>query len=39
MFRLLADGTNQRGLALATIRDNAVVILDPAPRSFAGMGA
>ncbi|MCC0079524.1 MAG: penicillin-binding protein activator [Rhodobacter sp.] len=39
VFRLLADGTNQRGLALATIRDNAVVILDPAPRSFAGMGA
>lgn len=35
IFRLMPDGTNQRGLALATIRDNAVVILDPAPRSFA----
>lgn len=34
VFRLLPDGTNQRGLAVATIRDNAVVILDPAPRSF-----
>lgn len=38
VFRLLPDGTNQRGLAVATIRDNAVVILDPAPRSFAGAG-
>ena len=39
VFRLLPDGTNQRGLAVATIRDNAVAILDPAPRSFAGSGA
>ena len=39
VFRLLPDGTNQRGLAVATIRDNAVVILDPAPRSFAGSGS
>ena len=38
VFRFLPDGTNQRGLAVATIRDNAVVILDPAPRSFAGTG-
>jgi hypothetical protein len=36
IFRLMPDGTNQRGLAVATIRNNAVVILDPAPRSFAG---
>ncbi len=39
VFRLLPDGTNQRGLAVATIRDNAVVILDPAPRSFTGSGS
>ena len=39
VFRLMPDGTNQRGLALATIRDNAVVILEPAPRSFAGSGS
>lgn len=39
VFRLMPDGTNQRGLALATIRDNAVVILDPAPRSFSGSGS
>lgn len=39
VFRLMPDGTNQRGLALATIRNNAVVILDPAPRSFAGSGS
>ena len=38
VFRFLPDGGVQRGLAVATIRDNAVVILDPAPRSFAGPG-
>ncbi len=38
VFRLLPDGTNQRGLAVATIRDNEVVIIDAAPRSFAGPG-
>ena len=38
IFRLLGDGTNQRGLAVATVRNNQVVILDPAPRSFAGAG-
>ena len=38
IFRLLADGTNQRGLAVATVRNNQVEILDPAPRSFAGAG-
>ncbi len=38
VFRLLPDGTNQRGLAVATIQDNQVVIIDPAPRSF-GAGA
>jgi len=39
IFRFMPDGTNQRGLAMATIRDNAVVILEPAPRSFAGSGS
>mgnify|MGYP001386514781 CR=1 FL=1 len=38
VFRFRPDGTIQRGLAVATIRDNAVVILDSAPRSFAGPG-
>ncbi len=35
VFRLLPDGTNQRALAVATIQENQVVIIDPAPRSFA----
>lgn len=38
VFRLLPDGTNERGLAVATVRNNQVVILDPAPRSFSGAG-
>ncbi|WP_272008739.1 penicillin-binding protein activator [Roseovarius sp. ZX-A-9] len=38
VFRLLPDGTNQRGLAVATIRDKKLVILDPAPQSFGGAG-
>ncbi|MFX0541685.1 penicillin-binding protein activator [Roseovarius sp. S4756] len=38
VFRLRPDGTNQRGLAVATIRGGKVVILDPAPRGF-GRGA
>lgn len=38
IFRLLPDGTNQRGLAIAEIRNNQVVVIDPAPRSFAGAG-
>lgn len=36
VFRLLPDGTNQRGLAIATVRNNQVVILDPAPTRFGG---
>jgi len=39
IFRLLPDGTNERGLAVATIRNNQVVILDAAPRSFGGQGS
>ncbi len=38
IFRLNADGTNQRGLAVATIKDRKVVVVDPAPSSFAGAG-
>jgi ABC-type branched-subunit amino acid transport system substrate-binding protein len=37
-FRLLANGTNERALAVATVRDNGMVVLDPAPRSFVGAG-
>ncbi len=38
VFRLLPDGTNQRGLAVAEIKDNQVVVIDSAPRSFGGAG-
>lgn len=38
IFRLRADGSNQRGLAIATIRDNKVVIIDNAPSGFGGAG-
>ncbi len=38
IFRLRRDGTNERGLAIATIRNNQMVILEPAPRSFRGAG-
>jgi ABC-type branched-subunit amino acid transport system substrate-binding protein len=38
VFRLRADGTNERGLAVAEIRDGEVVVIDPAPRSFPGAG-
>ena len=38
IFRLRADGTNERGLAVATVRDNQVVVIDPAPRAFGGAG-
>ncbi|MFC7703849.1 penicillin-binding protein activator [Plastorhodobacter daqingensis] len=38
VFRLRPDGTNERGLAVAQIRNNEVVIVDPAPRSFTGAG-
>lgn len=33
-FRLRPDGTNERALAVATVRNGQIVILDPAPRSF-----
>lgn len=38
IFRLRTDGTNERGLAIAEIRNNSVTVIDPAPRSFAGAG-
>lgn len=34
VFRLLADGTNERGLAIGQIQAGQVVVIDPAPRSF-----
>lgn len=38
VFRLRADGTNERALAVAEIRNRQVVVIDPAPRSFGGPG-
>jgi ABC-type branched-subunit amino acid transport system substrate-binding protein len=38
IFRLLPNGTNQRGLAIAQIRSGQVVVIDAAPRSFGGAG-
>ena len=38
VFRFRDDGTSERGLAVATIRDQQVVILSPAPQSFGGAG-
>ncbi|SDE89558.1 ABC-type branched-chain amino acid transport system, substrate-binding protein [Paracoccus isoporae] len=34
VFRLRRNGTNERGMAVATINDGRVVVIDPAPRSF-----
>ncbi len=38
VFRLRSDGTNERGLAVAQIQNNQVIVIDPAPRSFGGAG-
>ncbi len=38
VFRLRPDGTNERGLAVATITDKRVQILSPAPQGFGGAG-
>jgi ABC-type branched-subunit amino acid transport system substrate-binding protein len=38
IFRLKADGTNQRGLSVATIQNNQVIEIDPAPRNFGSAG-
>ncbi len=37
-FRFLRNGTNERGLAVAQIQNNQVIVIDPAPRSFGGAG-
>jgi hypothetical protein len=39
IFRFLSNGLNERGLAVATIQNNQMVILEPAPRSFLGGGS
>ncbi len=39
IFRLRADGTNQRALAVGQIQGGQVVVIDPAPRAFAGAGS
>ncbi len=38
IFRLRPDGTNERGLAVATIQNKQVIVIDPAPSSFSGPG-
>ncbi|WP_299367491.1 penicillin-binding protein activator [uncultured Tateyamaria sp.] len=38
IFRLRPDGTNERGLAVATVQNNQVVVISPAPRGFGGAG-
>jgi len=38
IFRLLPNGLNQRGLAVATFQNNQVLILEQAPRSFGVAG-
>ena len=38
VFRLKKDGTAEHGLAIATIRNKSVVIIDPAPKAFGGAG-
>jgi ABC-type branched-subunit amino acid transport system substrate-binding protein len=38
IFRLRSDGSNERGLAVAQIRNNQLVVIDAAPRSFGGAG-
>ncbi len=39
IFRFRPDGTNERALAVAEIRDQRVRVLSPAPRSFAAGGS
>lgn len=38
IFRLRPDGTNERGLAVASIQNRQVVVIDPAPSGFSGAG-
>jgi ABC-type branched-subunit amino acid transport system substrate-binding protein len=38
IFRLRADGTNERGLSIAQIQNGKAVVIEAAPRSFGGAG-
>ncbi len=38
VFRFLPNGSNERGLAVATIRDNQVSVVSPAPQGFGAAG-
>lgn len=38
VFRLLNNGTNERGLAVVQVQENQVIVIDPAPRSFGAAG-
>ena len=38
VFRFLSDGTNQRGMAVATIVNRQVNVIDPAPRRLGNAG-
>ncbi|MEM1432137.1 MAG: penicillin-binding protein activator [Pseudomonadota bacterium] len=38
IFRFRSDGTNERGLAVAQIQNNRVVVIDAAPTRFGGAG-
>lgn len=38
VFRFRPDGTTERGLAIATIRNQKVVVIENAPQSFGGAG-
>lgn len=38
VFRFKPDGTTQRGLAVATVRNHKMVVISPAPQSFGGAG-
>jgi hypothetical protein len=38
IFRFRSDGTSDRALAVAEVRNNQVVVIDPAPRRFDGAG-
>ncbi len=39
IFRLLSDGTNQRGLAIAQVQGGQAVVINPAPHRFHAAGS
>ncbi|WP_136637004.1 penicillin-binding protein activator [Pseudooceanicola onchidii] len=39
VFRFQSNGVAERGLAIATIQNRQVVVIDPAPRAFGGFGS